>query len=414
MFKHLRWRITLIFMALSAAICLILAAVGGFVLQAGLNRSIDEELGAIADEVESFVDLREPGPELLQWQQITRVHGRLSASIQIFNKAQHLIGAYGPPNAMPLVARQNEIIVEHSGPLFTCRMMSRPLQERGSKIAWLQICLPTHERDLAIREYIFVWALLTPALLLGLGLAGYFFAGRVTKPVEKSFAILREFLADASHELKTPVTIMQANAESLSADLSSRDLHLYEVPIILRSCTRMTTLIEDLLLLSRVEAPSISLQRERVRLNEVVQDLAEEFKQLFEEKNVRLSIDKNDPIEVSGHFDSLYRAFSNLLKNALLYTDSGGSVAVELTRNRIRQEAEIAIIDSGIGIPKESIPYIFDRFYRVDKSRSRKAGGSGLGLAIVRAIVDQHGGKVTVQSSINQGSSFKIFLPLSL
>lgn len=411
MLKSLRWRVTLIFVALSAAICLVLASVAVFMLRAGLDSSIDQELDAIADEVESFVDLKEPGPELSQWQTTTRARSRLSATIQIFNRDHMLIGSYGPAKAMSLNANQEEVIVEREEQNNSFRVLCRPLREKNSKIAWLQICIPTRDRDLALKEYVVAWGLLTPVLLVGLGVAGYVFAGRVTRPVEKSFEILRTFLADASHELKTPVTIMQANAESLAADLSSRDIECSEVPVILRSCSRMTNLVEDLLLLSRIESPAIRTSREKVRIDQVVHDLVDEFKPLFAEKNILLSFDKVEPAEVAANLESIYRALSNLLKNALLYTESGGAVTVEIVRSKTRTEVEIAITDTGIGIPSEALDKIFDRFYRVEKSRSRKAGGFGLGLSIVRGVVEQHGGKLFVTSTLNKGSTFRMVLP---
>jgi signal transduction histidine kinase len=145
-------------------------------------------------------------------------------------------------------------------------------------------------------------------------------------------------------------------------------------------------------------------------LEKLVRNILEEFDELFKAKGINLKYDKLQPVQIYGDADGLKRLLTNLLQNALRYTDADGTVTVSL-ESSIRN-ARLRVADTGIGIPPESLPRIFDRFYRVDKSRSRAAGGVGLGLSIVRAIVDAHKGRIEVHSQVDQGTEFIITVPL--
>jgi signal transduction histidine kinase len=247
-------------------------------------------------------------------------------------------------------------------------------------------------------------------LLFGLALSGYLFARHATRPVEQSFSILRNFMADAGHELNTPIAIMQANVETLAEDLSAVETTL---PIILRTCERMANLVGDLLLLARLESPEKQPEpREAIDLKTMADSLYEEFIRLYEAKGIALSCNAQTGLIINGDHDAIHRAITNLLKNALTYTDAG-SVSLQICKTKTGNHAEIAVTDSGKGIPLESLARIFDRFYRVDKHRSRSAGGSGLGLAIVKVIAEVHGGSITVKSTPGEGSTFMLELPLA-
>jgi signal transduction histidine kinase len=263
-------------------------------------------------------------------------------------------------------------------------------------------------------------AVIAPFLLLSLGIAGYIFSGRAVKPLQESFEVLRRFMNDAGHELSTPISIIQANAEAMELDLPEADggssgevttvsPALTKLAIIGRSTERMGTLVQDLMLLSKMESPQVQAKRVVIQIDKLVKDVLEDFEELFKNKGIELAIAKTQSITLMGDADQLKRLLTNLLQNAMRYTDAGGKVTVSV--DTFGRYARLVIKDSGIGIPAESVPKIFDRFYRVDKSRSRAAGGVGLGLSIVRAIVETHKGKIDVASELNKGTTFTILLP---
>jgi heavy metal sensor kinase len=227
--------------------------------------------------------------------------------------------------------------------------------------------------------------------------------------LEAAMLQLRQFTADASHELRTPLSVLKAQAQSA---LSSRELEPDAARLVrsqLEEIDRLTSMVEDLLTLSRLEAGAV--ERSSVDLADVVLESVEKFRAVAETKGVELAVTRVDPSVLEGDRSQLRRVVSNLLDNALKYTETGGHVSIALTRteNRIRLE----VTDDGRGIPTSEAPRIFERFYRADPSRSRRTGGAGLGLAIVKRIVESHGGSVAVQSQPGSGASFVIELPPS-
>jgi two-component system phosphate regulon sensor histidine kinase PhoR len=162
------------------------------------------------------------------------------------------------------------------------------------------------------------------------------------------------------------------------------------------------------MLLSKMESPQVQTKKVVIQIDRLVHDVSEDFDELFKNKGIELAITKTQPTTIMGDSDQLKRLLTNLLQNAMRYTDPGGKVNISI--DTFGRYARLVISDSGIGIPPESVPKIFDRFYRVDKSRSRAAGGVGLGLSIVRAIVETHKGKIEVTSELNKGTTFTILI----
>jgi two-component system phosphate regulon sensor histidine kinase PhoR len=224
-------------------------------------------------------------------------------------------------------------------------------------------------------------------------------------------AMRRDFVANVSHELKTPLAAIRGYAETL------RDGALTEPPTaqrfterILSQCIRLEALLDDLLTLSRLEAVAPSAERERVDLAALVQRAADLVGALAREKEVSLTVEVEPVPEVLGDADSLERLVLNLLDNAIKYNRPQGRVLLRL--QGAGDAAVVEVSDTGIGIPQESIPRIFERFYRVDKGRARDEGGTGLGLAIVKHVAQAHGGQVDVESRAGQGTTFRVRLPL--
>lgn len=223
-------------------------------------------------------------------------------------------------------------------------------------------------------------------------------------------AMRRDFVADASHELKTPVASIQAAAETLvraidddpeAAKHFARQVHI--------TAGRLSQMVNDLLDLSRVESEQPELQD--VPLGRIAAKEADRVADLAEVKGVDLVLELEEVV-VSASRKDIRLAIRNLLENALSYTPAGGSVTISTEAQG--GDAVISITDTGTGIPQRDLPRIFERFYRVDDARNRETGGTGLGLAIVRHVAEEHGGTVDVTSELGRGSAFRIRLPQDL
>jgi len=179
--------------------------------------------------------------------------------------------------------------------------------------------------------------------------------------------------------------------------------------VITRSTERMANLVKDLMLLSKMESPQIYSNKNSLDFEKLVRGVVEEFQELFKAKSITLTTKRIGPATVVGDAESLKRLVTNLLQNALRYTENSGTVDIGV--ESLGRTTKLTVSDTGIGIPPESLQAIFQRFYRVDKSRSRNQGGAGLGLSIVKAIVDTHRGRIDVYSQLGTGSTFTVTLP---
>lgn len=219
----------------------------------------------------------------------------------------------------------------------------------------------------------------------------------------------RQFVANVSHELRTPITTIKTYSETL-LDVDDNQTKSAFLSVIIKECDRMTRLVSDLLYLSRLDAGERILNFEECDLSELLRFVCEKLKIHAQKKNQTLvcSISK----EVIGLVDrdKIEQVLINIINNAITYVQEGGKIEVSLFEEN--GYAKFIIKDNGPGIPKEDLPRIFERFYRVDKARSRELGGSGLGLSIADEIVKAHKGKILVESDLNVGTTFVIILPL--
>ena len=230
--------------------------------------------------------------------------------------------------------------------------------------------------------------------------------------LETSFKEQQRFIADASHELRTPLAVLRGETEVALDKTRTTEEYQESLSLIKDEAERLSRIVEDLFILARqpVDAPA-ALMKETLSLNELVRDCARAAQVLAIRKGVRLHTESDSPpIILSGDDELLKRMILNLLDNAVKYTPEGGEISVGLARQN--GNARIVVRDTGVGIPQADQLHVFDRFYRVDKARSRALGGAGLGLSIVRWIVDAHGGKIEVQSTPGKGSAFTVELPL--
>lgn len=228
---------------------------------------------------------------------------------------------------------------------------------------------------------------------------------------QKLLEMRQEFVANVSHELKTPLTSISAYVETLldgaSDDASVRRPFLEKIRV---NASRLTKLVSDILTVSRLESGTGAESRQQVDLNELAAQSVRRHQESADAKQQTLTLHRCDqPAIALVNEEDMVSAVDNLLDNAISYTPAGGKV--DITVSRTPQGLALEVKDTGVGIPPEALPRVFERFYRVDKARSRAMGGTGLGLAIVKHVAIKHGGKVDAESVVGKGSSFRINLP---
>ena len=263
-----------------------------------------------------------------------------------------------------------------------------------------------------------LWGLITVAMVtfILVGLGGLWLTQKALQPIEQSYTQLKQFTADVSHELRSPLTAIKASLDVIRNHperIHPKDAR--KLAAIASATTQMIRLTEDLLFLARTEVSEaqnsqLTQQWQQIALEELLQDCAELLEPLATEKQIIFQYQCLTKISLIADPGQLHRLFANLVQNAILYTPSKGKVMLRLERQN--RYAVISVKDTGIGIPEEQLPLIFKRFWRADKARSRIAGGSGLGLAIAAAIAKLHGGKITVTSKLGIGSCFQVYLPI--
>jgi two-component system OmpR family sensor kinase len=225
-----------------------------------------------------------------------------------------------------------------------------------------------------------------------------------------SFSQIKQFSIDASHELRTPLTIMRGEVELALRSTKTEEEYRQVLVSNLEEILRLASIIDNLLTLSKADVNKTEVTLERVDMKSLIAELYEDSEIIAMKKEIRVSLAKNESAEIIGDNIRLRQLFLNLLDNAIKYTPERG--AVVLSSMRENGFVKVSVKDTGIGIPVEVQGKIFDRFYRVDKGRSREMGGSGLGLSIVKWIAGLHHGRVEVDSSPGKGSTFTVYLPL--
>jgi two-component system, OmpR family, sensor histidine kinase BaeS len=218
--------------------------------------------------------------------------------------------------------------------------------------------------------------------------------------------LLRKRLtADIAHELRTPLATLQSHMEAMIDGVWEPE------PKRLVSCNeeilRLIKLVGELQTLSHYECETLELHKARFDLSELVKRIMLNFENEFQTRSISVEFDGSE-VWVDADKDKISQVLVNLMSNALKYTQEKGNIRIET--GETADKVYFSVSDTGIGIPENDVPYIFERFYRSDKSRSRSTGGSGIGLSIAKSIIEAHGGNITVQSQINQGSTFTVFL----
>lgn len=228
--------------------------------------------------------------------------------------------------------------------------------------------------------------------------------------LEAALSGQRQFVADASHELRTPLAALQAEIDVALRRERTPDDYRRTLEANRYELERLSALVENLLALAALDADAAPRAKSPVELGTVCRDVAEQLSPLAARHNVRLELNVDDDATVDGDPCALERAVRNLIENAIRYTPAGETIAIRTRREGAN--ARVDVVDAGIGISEDHLPHLFERFYRVDTARSRAHGGAGLGLSIVKAIVESHGGSVSVESRLGVGSTFTLLFPI--
>ena len=332
------------------------------------------------------------------------------------------------------------------------RQVTQRVEVGRQVLGYLRVSHPWFEVTKPSRELIFDLALGIGLMVLSVGASGWFLSGKAMEPVGESYQRLKQFTADASHELRSPITLIQTNVQVALADLDLTESettnslqYRQQLKVVERLTQRLGKLVNDLLFLARQDSGISKDTFSACPLDALLMEVVEEQQLLVPEKKIAISLDLVDPpasetnpellenwFTLVGNWDQLVRLFTNLIANALHYTPAGGRVKVELARiegiNRVSglrytsAQLQVKVSDTGVGIPSVALPRLFDRFYRVDPARTHTTGntatasatGSGLGLAIAQAIVEHHQGHIQVESTQCIGTTFTVTLPITL
>ena len=414
MFSDLRIRLLFWYLLITEAILLILSGIIFLGFRANLYRQLDEELWRFAHLVAPFLSKIQTKEELLFSLSQTGIN---DPNIEWFDKTGHKLASQGDFSTTQLPKTgfytfNDKLDKIRSFTLFISinrQGLSEPPFE-----GYIRVSQSTELIDMTLRQSLWQLARIIPISLILVGLSGWWLTQKATEPAENSFTLLKQFSADASHELRSPLTAIKTSLDIMRNHperIHEKDIG--KIGAIASATSQMIRLTEDLLFLVRHESQSVDdhHQWEMLSLNQLLQDLVELLDVTAQEKDIQLLFHQNANLSFFGDQNQLNRLFSNLINNAIQYTPEDGHVIVSITRNH--RFTCIMVKDDGIGIAPKNLSKVFNRFWRADKARSQRESGTGLGMSIAQAIAVRHGGKITVQSELGKGSCFKVILPVS-
>jgi heavy metal sensor kinase len=450
--KSIKFRLTVWYLLAFALLLIVFGTLAYVLLQRNLTRNLDDSLKARVLELKGTIKIE--GDRVI-------FDRKLDEIVLIYSADGRLWQRLGPANLdipdiqatvrQALFGTSSFVSAEtEGGP--DVRMYAVPLNVDSETRAALVVGRVTNDilSVLAAFRMVLLNSSILAILLAGVG--GWFLAGRTLKPVERmadvakgigesdlsrridvvsddelgrlattlnsmiarleeAFVKQRQFLADASHELRTPLAVLQA--ESSLALEKTRDPEDYRrsLELVSQEVDYMSEIVGKLLVLARSDAGCEPINVQDVDVGALLAELGQDLEALAQEKGLRLDLGPLEAVSVRGDRVKLRQLFMNILDNAIRYTPAGGAITGSVGRRD--DLAVVAIGDTGVGIPEEHLPFIFDRFYRVDQVRTDGEGGTGLGLAIATAIAKMHGGTIEVESGLGEGTTFRIRLPLA-
>ncbi len=290
------------------------------------------------------------------------------------------------------------------------RTYTTPIESSKGIVGYVRVGQTYANLREILSESFFSLLLILPIIMVFTWVIAYKTSKVILQPVENSYRRLKQFTEDASHELKTPLSIIRTNIDvTLEKKHPTNEELRKKMAIISRSTDRMSKTITQMLLLARIDSESMGIHYKIVNLNHLLKKIVEDFAVLSNKRNINLIFHADKELSLQTDLYLLEHAISNLVDNAIRYTPEKGSVTIKTYQKE--SKVIISVSDTGPGINEEDLPYIFDRFFRADKSRSRKTGGVGLGLAVVKEFINLLNGEIEVKSEVGKGTSFYIHLP---
>ena len=466
-FKSIRSRLTAWYVTLLAIILILFSVLLNYFLAKRLHESVDNSLTVSATVVATSATMRlgnSPLPGLNQLFEQFMNQGNLNKFYRIYDGSGN-VGSRSKnisASQFPLSqgAYADALEGKNSYETFTVggqqpiRVITMPILFEGKLINLVQVGTSLEAVQETLRNLKIFLFTAVPSVLILAALFARFMARRALKPIsriidtareigqgqelskripvlkikdelgqlaltfnemmnrlENSFAQMRQFSSDASHELRTPLTVLKGQNELILNKQRKPEEYQEVISSNLEEINYMSKVLEDLFVLSKSDENQVNLDYKPVDLRALVEEVCKHAEILAEEKNIKIIIAFLEPIEIKGDEVRLRQMVWNVLQNGIKYTQQGGELKISL-----QNEGDFALLtiqDTGIGIPEEDLPLIFNRFYRVDKARTRDEGGSGLGLSICRQIAEAHKGKIEVESKLGVGTRFKICLPNS-
>lgn len=416
----------------------------------GLYSALDSSLTISASQVSAGLNIDNGKltlpDSLLEAPENADLRGR-GVTIRILTPQGKLLQEFGPYRGLPVSLNQSFSNYTDPASKTTVRIYNQPVYDNNQFVAIVQVAQSLEDVKDTLQKLLFTLLFSVPILVTVAGFSGYFLAARALAPIDQisltarrisaedlsarlnipvtndevgrltqtlndmlarlddSFQRERQFTNDASHELRTPLTAMQAILGMIREKRRTPEEYEQAFDDLFEETDRLRTLVENLLHLARGDKQKAN-PFEEVNLSILLKDVSDTLHPLAEAKNLSLHCEIPENLIILGDSDELIRLFVNLLDNAIKYTERG-EIKISATNNE--KSVEVKVADTGIGIPAEHIPHIFDRFYRVEESRTMH--GAGLGLTIAKEIVNDHGGKIEIQSEIGKGSVFTVSLP---
>lgn len=464
----IRWRLTLWYF-LTTFIILLLFSAGIYIfMNHQLYRAVDQQLDTVVKSIQGSYAPTTKQFDIVRPDSV-KENPFISYYLIVYDETGRPV--YSSPLTktvslpVPLSLKQMELekVVERKVPQYdkylhpdgkgrvTFRAINRKIYFNGRQIGWVTVASSIEKVEEALQKLLMTIVIFIVVISVLIGVSGFILTRKSLRPVDvitrkanhishtnlneringittkdelgrlsdtlnhllerlqKSFDSQRQFLADAAHELKTPLSVLRAhweselNNEELSLEFKEKLVHDVE------TVSRLTHLINNLLLLAKTEDIKTSFVFSDCELDTLLQDVVSDAEILADMKEQRIIVEELLPAKIHGDRERLYQLFFNVIENAIKYTQETGEIILSMQEQDGRVMVEIK--DNGPGIPEEDLPHIFDRFYRVQKDRSRKTGGSGLGLTICKLIVEAHNGKIEAESEPGVGSVFRVVLP---
>lgn len=481
-FRSLRFKLTLWYVLILGILLISFSSFLYFTLSKSLYRDADTKLRSLAELIASesasplsrfgFGNIDQALEATMNLKPIGKFIQVLDETGKIGRKSENLRNVQLPISRNALKNALTGVITFETNRSFgdpPLRIITFPVIENNHVTLIVQVASSLEDVEDALNTLFIILIIAVPFALMVASLGGQFLANKALKPVDSitqtarmitsqnlnqrikplrvkdeisrlietfnemisrldhSFSQIKQFSADASHELKTPLTILKGEVEVTLRKERTSDEYEQTLRSNLEEINRMSQIIDDLLFLSRADIGEIRLNKEEIDLTEILNEVVIQMKILAQVKNIYIETSNHhEDIHIFGDGLRIRELFLNLIGNGIKYTENGGSIHITLTKDNLSHDrssmngregdqtqfAKIIVSDTGMGIAKEDQERIFDRFFRVDKARSREQGGSGLGLSICKWIVEAHCGDISVTSEIEKGSTFIVKLPL--